>query len=51
VGEARALSDALRMVPALGVDRDVLRLFGEIRQLTRLDNDLHAVIEVREAVQ
>ena len=31
-GRAAALSDALRTVPAFGVDRDVLRVYGEVRE-------------------
>jgi ATP-dependent Lhr-like helicase len=50
-GHAEALSDALRTVPVIGVDRDVLRVYGEVRQLARSGNELRAVVEVREAVQ
>jgi ATP-dependent Lhr-like helicase len=50
-GQAGALSDALRTVPAFGVDRDVLRVYGEVRELARSGNELRAVVDVREAVQ
>lgn len=50
-GQAEALSDALREVPAVSVDRDVLRVYGEVRELARSGNELRAVVEVREAVQ
>src|ERR1019366_8146617 len=47
-GQAEALSDALRTIPVIGVDRDVLRVYGEVRQLARSGNELRAVIEIRE---
>jgi ATP-dependent helicase Lhr and Lhr-like helicase len=50
-GQARALGDALRAVPTIAVDRDVLRVYGEARQITRIGDQLRAVIEIREALQ
>lgn len=50
-GQARALGDALRAVPAIGIDRDVLRVYGEARQITRIGSQLRAVAEIREALQ
>lgn len=49
--QAKALSEAIRAVPAIGVDRDVLRVYGEVRKLLRSGDDLHALIDVREAAQ
>jgi ATP-dependent helicase Lhr and Lhr-like helicase len=51
VGASAALSRALRAVPALPVDRDVLRIYGEVREVARLGTDVRAVVDVREAVQ
>ena len=51
VGQSAALSQALRAVPALPVDRDVLRVYGEVREVVRLGAELQAVVGVREAVQ
>lgn len=50
-GQSAALSRALRTVPAFPVDRDVLRVYGEIREVVRLGAELRAVVGVREAVQ
>ena len=50
-GQARALGDAVRAVPTIAIDRDVLRLYGEARQIIRIGDRLRAVVEVREAVQ
>ncbi|WP_433346920.1 protein DpdJ [Micromonospora sp. CA-111912] len=47
----RAFSTALRTVPAVAVDRDVLRVYGDVRTITRDGDNLRATIEVREATQ
>jgi ATP-dependent helicase Lhr and Lhr-like helicase len=49
--EAEQLSSALRVVPALPIDRDVLRVYGEIREVTRAGMELRATVDIREAVQ
>jgi ATP-dependent helicase Lhr and Lhr-like helicase len=49
--QAEALSQAIRVVPAIGVDRDVLRVYGEVRKFLRSGDYLHAHIDVREAAQ
>ncbi len=49
--QSAKLSRALRTVPALPVDRDVLRVYGEVREVVRVGAELRAVIDVREAVQ
>jgi hypothetical protein len=49
--QSAKLSRALRTVPALAVDRDVLRVYGEVREVVRVGAELRAVIDVREAVQ
>jgi hypothetical protein len=38
-------------VPAIGIDRDVLRVYGEVRGIVRSGSELQAVVDVREAVQ
>jgi len=50
-GQRRALADALARVPALHVDRDVLRLYGEVTAITRHGSLFRARIELREALQ
>jgi hypothetical protein len=50
-GEPATLGQALRAVPALPVDRGVLRVFGEVREVARRGAELRAVVDVREAVQ
>jgi hypothetical protein len=50
-GEPSALGQALRAVPAISVDSGALRVYGEVRQVTRHGAELRAVVDVREAVQ
>jgi hypothetical protein len=50
-GKRRVLADALARVPALHVDRDVLRLYGEVTAIARHGNSFCARIELREALQ
>ena len=50
-GEPAALGHALRAVPAISVDSDALRVYGEVRQVARHGAELRAVVDVREAVQ
>ena len=47
----QALGDAVRLVPALAVDRDVLRVYGEVRKIVRAGSRIGARVEIREAVQ
>ena len=49
--QAEALSQAIGEVPVIGVDRDVLRVYGEVRKFLRSGDYLHAHIDVREAAQ
>jgi hypothetical protein len=49
--QGATLAQALRLVPILGVDRDVLRVYGEIRKILRLGPQVRARVEIREAVQ
>jgi ATP-dependent helicase Lhr and Lhr-like helicase len=51
VGQSAPLSRAIRAVPALPVDRDVLRVYGEVRGIVRVGGELRAVVDIREAVQ
>jgi hypothetical protein len=49
--DRRALSDAVARVPALHVDRDVMRIYGEIGGITRYGNEFRIRVELREAEQ
>ena len=49
--QMQAFSTALRTVPAVAIDRDVLRVYGDVRAITREGNNLRAMIDVREAAQ
>lgn len=49
--ETGQLSSALRALPALPVDRDVLRVYGEVREILRVGVELRATVDIREAVQ
>lgn len=46
-----ALSDAITRIPALTVDRDVLRLFGEMQGIRRDGQHWHVRVDIREATQ
>jgi ATP-dependent helicase Lhr and Lhr-like helicase len=50
-GERQALADALARVPALHVDRDVLRLYGDVTAITRHASLFRARVDLREALQ
>ncbi|MER5280116.1 protein DpdJ [Streptomyces sp. NPDC002809] len=50
-GESQALAEALVRVPALPVDRDVLRVHGEVRGYVRHRDELRVRVELREATQ
>lgn len=50
-GANRVVADALVRIPILPVDRDVLRLYGEIRAVTRHADRTSIRVEIREAVQ
>ena len=49
--QSAALSRALRAVPALPVDRDVLRVYGEVREVLRAGAEVRATIHIQEAMQ
>ncbi|MFD5738520.1 protein DpdJ [Streptomyces massasporeus] len=49
--EGAAMTQALVRVPALPVDRDVLRVYGEVRGFARNGDQLQVRVELREAVQ
>ncbi|MFF9644192.1 protein DpdJ [Kitasatospora aureofaciens] len=49
--DGRAMGDALVHVPVLRVDRDVMRVYGEVRGFARHGDELRARVELREAVQ
>lgn len=49
--DARLVADAVQEVPVLGVDRDVLRVFGEVRSVVREAHEIRVRVELREAVQ
>ncbi|MYS94808.1 MULTISPECIES: protein DpdJ [Streptomyces] len=48
---ATALSDAIARVPALTVDRDVLRLYGEMQGMSRDGQQWRVRVDIREATQ
>ncbi|MEU1477358.1 protein DpdJ [Streptomyces sp. NPDC005760] len=49
--ESQALAEAVVQVPALPVERDVLRVHGEVRGYARHRDELRVRVELREAVQ
>lgn len=49
VDELRQFTRALREVPAIAVDRDVLRLHGSVAKLTRSSGEITAIVELTEA--
>lgn len=49
--QMRAFAAALKTVPAVAVDRDVLRVYGDVRAIARDGGQLRATIEVREVAQ
>jgi len=49
--QSTALSQALRAVPALPVDRDVLRVYGEVRDVLRVGAEVRATIHIQEGLQ
>nr|WP_276516424.1 protein DpdJ [Streptomonospora nanhaiensis] len=50
-GDRRALSDAVARIPALAVDRDVMRIYGEVEDITRYGSEFRVRVELREAEQ
>ncbi|SCE73888.1 protein DpdJ [Micromonospora chokoriensis] len=48
---AKAFRAALQAVPAVAVDRDVLRVYGEVTTVVRDAGLLRANVEIREALQ
>jgi ATP-dependent helicase Lhr and Lhr-like helicase len=48
---AREFRTALHAVPAIAVDRDVLRVYGEVSAVDREGGLLRATVEIREALQ
>ncbi|MFI7578003.1 protein DpdJ [Micromonospora sp. NPDC049497] len=51
VQQTQTFGAALRTVPAVTIDRDVLRLYGDVRAVARDGGYLRATIEIREAAQ
>lgn len=49
VDNLRHFTRAIREVPAIAVDRDVLRLHGNIAKLTRGAGEINAIVEITEA--
>jgi len=43
------LARAVRRIPAVAVDRDVLRLYGSVARIVRSEGMVRAIVEVREA--
>jgi ATP-dependent helicase Lhr and Lhr-like helicase len=49
--QSAALSSAIRTVPALPIDLDVLRVYGSAQQFTRTGNRIAVRVELREKTQ
>jgi hypothetical protein len=49
--KAQALAEALVRVPAVRVDSDVMKVFGEVRGYARHGDKLRVRVELREAAQ
>ncbi|MCK9871172.1 DEAD/DEAH box helicase [Nocardiopsis dassonvillei] len=49
--DRQVLSDVVARVPALHVDRDVMRVYGEISGITRYGNEFRVRVELRETEQ
>lgn len=47
----RVAAEALYQIPAIAIDRDVLRLYGEVRSVTRHTGEMVIRVEIREAIQ
>lgn len=48
---APLLAAAVRDVPCIDIERDVLRVYGEVNAVRRIDTELRVRVEIREAVQ
>ncbi|MGA4792243.1 protein DpdJ [Nocardia sp. AB354] len=51
VSDRRSLSDAIGRIPVLPIDRDVLRIYGEIGAVARFGHEYRVKVELREAIQ
>ena len=49
--ERQSLSAALARIPGLPVDRDVLRIYGDVSGVVRYSGEFRVRIELREALQ
>jgi hypothetical protein len=45
------VAEALCHLPVIPIDRDVLRVYGEVRSVTRHASETVIRVEIREAVQ
>jgi len=45
------LAAAVRDVPCIDIERDVLRVYGEVNAVRRIGTELRVRVELREAVQ
>ncbi|MCQ0022615.1 DEAD/DEAH box helicase [Streptomyces somaliensis DSM 40738] len=50
-GDATLMAQALKQVPITPIDRDVLRVYGEICGVVRHQNEIRVRVELREAAQ
>ncbi len=48
---AALLAAAVRDVPCIDIERDVLRVYGEVKAVRRIGTELRVRVELREAVQ
>ncbi|MFG2349653.1 protein DpdJ [Streptomyces phaeochromogenes] len=50
-GDATLMAHALKQVPVTPIDRDVLRVYGEVCGVVRNQNEIRVRVELREAAQ
>lgn len=50
-GKEESMAQALKQIPVTHIDRDVLRVYGEVCGVLRQQNELRVRVELREATQ
>lgn len=50
-GKEESMAQALKQIPVTHIDRDVLRIYGEVCGVLRQQNELRVRVELREAAQ
>lgn len=51
VSDRASFSDAISRIPVVPIDRDVLRVYGDLESVTRFGYVYKAKVELREAMQ